>query len=230
MGNRVAKDGLFDGFAAVGKALANGRRVELIDLLGQGERHVEALATELGQSVANTSHHLQMLARAGLVTTRRDGNRIFYALASEQVGALWQLLQTVAVEHVEELDRLAGAYLGDRDGIDVVTKDELAVRVQAGDAIVLDVRPTAEYAAGHIAGARSIPVDQIRHYLDSLPTDVEIVAYCRGPFCVFADQAVRELARSGRSASRLADGYPEWRTAGLPIADGLDPDFADRNV
>lgn len=217
MGDRVAKDGLFDGFAAVGKALANGRRVELIDLLAQGERHVEALAHELGQSVANTSHHLQALARAGLVTTRRDGNRIFYALASDRVGALWQLVQAVAAEHVEDLDRLAGAYLGDRDGIDVVARDELVVRVRAGDAIVLDVRPEAEYSAGHIAGARSVPIDQIRRHLDSLPTDVEIVAYCRGPFCVFADEAVRELARSGRTASRLADGYPEWRSAGLPV-------------
>ncbi|HUW04167.1 MAG TPA: metalloregulator ArsR/SmtB family transcription factor [Acidimicrobiales bacterium] len=217
----MSKDGLFDGFAQVGKALANGRRVELIDVLAQGERHVEALALELDQSVANTSHHLHVLARAGLVTTRRDGNRIFYSLASERVASLWQLVQAVASDHVEDLDRLANAYLGGRDGVDVVSRDELANRLRTGDAVVLDVRPEVEYAAGHIAGARSVPVDQVRLHLDALPKDVKIVAYCRGPFCVYADEAVRELVRNGRSASRLAGGFPEWRTAGLPVEHGM---------
>ncbi|MFT7394412.1 MAG: rhodanese-related sulfurtransferase/predicted transcriptional regulator [Candidatus Azotimanducaceae bacterium] len=221
MGDREAKDALFDGFADVAKALGNGRRVELVDVLAQGERHVEELASEIGQSVANTSHHLQVLAAAGLVTTRRDGNRIYYQLASEDVEQLWTVLRSVARKHLDELDDLAADYLGNRTRLDEIGRDELAQRLDDGSLIIIDVRPLAEYAAGHIRGARSIPIDQLADIVGGLPTDVEIVAYCRGPYCVFADDAVRLLRRRRRSARRLQDGFPEWRTAQHPIETGL---------
>jgi rhodanese-related sulfurtransferase len=220
MGDRAAKDALFDGFAEVAKALSNGRRAELIDVLAQGERHVELLAEEIGQSIANTSFHLRTLAGAGLVVTRRDKNRIYYRLASDRVIDLWAALRDVAAAHHSELDGLAAAYLGHRDELDAVSRPELAARIAAGDVIVIDVRPSPEYAAGHIAGARSIPVDRLAHELRKLPPDVEVVAYCRGPFCVLADEAVRLLRRRGRAARRLEDGFPEWHRAALPVASG----------
>jgi rhodanese-related sulfurtransferase/DNA-binding MarR family transcriptional regulator len=220
MGDRKAKDMLFDAFAEVAKALASGRRAEIVDLLAQGERSVEDIAAEIDQSVANTSHHLRALARAGLVTTRRDGTRIFYAPASDRVAALWTAMRDVAAEQVAGLERLAGAYLGERDGIEVVDRDELAARLKRRQVVVLDVRPAAEYAAGHIAGARSMPIGELRRHLRALPRDAEVVAYCRGPYCVYADEAVRELNRKGFRARRLIDGYPEWKRAGLPIAAG----------
>jgi rhodanese-related sulfurtransferase/DNA-binding MarR family transcriptional regulator len=218
MADRAAKDALFEGFAEVAKALASGRRAEIIDVLGQGERSVEDIAGELDQSVANTSHHLRALARAGLVTTRRDGTRIYYDLASERVGELWGALREVAAEHVAGLERLAGAYLGDRDGVETVDRDELAARLSRGEVLLLDVRPEAEYAAGHIAGARSVPIGELRRELRALPKDSDVVAYCRGPYCVYADDAVRELRRRGFRARRLVDGFPEWKRAGLPVA------------
>src|SRR3954452_14398506 len=169
VGDRAAKDALYDGFAGVAKALASGRRAEIVDVLAQGERSVDDIAAEIQQSVANTSHHLRAMARAGLVTTRRDGTRIFYALASDRVAELWSALRDVAGEHVAGLERLAGAYLGDRDGIDVVDRDELATRLKRREVFVLDVRPAAEYAAGHIAGARSVPITELRLHLRALP-------------------------------------------------------------
>lgn len=217
MGDRVAKDALFDGFADVAKALANGRRAELIDVLAQGERHVEELAEEIDQSVANTSFHLRSLAAAGLVLTRRDKNRIYYRLASDRVVELWAALRDVAAAHHAELDALATAYLGQRDGLDRLSRAELAARLTDGDVIVIDVRPPAEYAAGHIAGARSIPADRLARELRTLPAGVEVVAYCRGPYCLLADDAVRLLRRKGRAARRLEDGFPEWRQANLPV-------------
>jgi rhodanese-related sulfurtransferase len=217
VGDRVAKDALFDGFADIAKALANGRRAELVDVLAQGERHVEELADEIGQSLANTSFHLRTLAGAGLVVTRRDKNRIYYRLASDRVIDLWAALRDVAAAHHAELDALATAYLGHRNELDQLSRSELAERLATGDVIVLDVRPSAEYAAGHIAGARSIPADRLTRELRNLPADVEIVAYCRGPYCVLADDAVRLLRRKGRSVRRLEDGFPEWRQANLPI-------------
>jgi rhodanese-related sulfurtransferase len=221
MADRAAKDALYDGFAEAARALASGRRAEIADLLAQGERAVEQIAAEIGQSVANTSHHLRAMAVAGLVTTRRDGTRIFYALASERVAALWSALQQVAAEHVAGLHQLADAYLGSRDGIEVIGRDELAARLARSEVVVLDVRPAAEYAAGHIAGARSVPVTDVRRHLLTLPPDADVVAYCRGPYCVYADEAVRELARHGVRAWRLADGFPEWKRAGLPVAAGV---------
>lgn len=217
MGDRGAKDALFDGFADVAKALANGRRAELIDVLAQGERHVEELAVEIGQSVANTSFHLRVLATTGLVMTRRDGTRIYYRLASERVADLWAAMRDVAAAHHERLDELAAAYLGHRERLEEIGRDELAARLAAGDVIVVDVRPAAEYAAGHIAGSRSIPVDELAASLTAIPKDVEVVAYCRGPYCVMADDAVRLLRRRGRSARRLEDGFPEWQRADLPV-------------
>ena len=220
MGVRAAKEDLYDGFAEVAKALSSGRRAEIVDVLAQGERSVEEIAIEIDQSVANTSHHLRALARGGLVTTRRDGTRIYYRLASEKVVELWSALRDVAGEHVAGLERLAAAYLGERDGIEEVDRDELARRLKSGGLVVLDVRPTAEYAAGHIAGSRSVPIAELRKHLRALPKDVEVVAYCRGPYCAYADEAVRELTKKGFHASRLTDGFPEWRRAGLPVAVG----------
>jgi rhodanese-related sulfurtransferase/DNA-binding transcriptional ArsR family regulator len=220
MAGRAAKDALFEGFAEVAKALASGRRAEIVDVLAQGERSVEAVADEIGQSVANTSHHLRALARAGLLTTRRDGTRIYYALASERVAELWAAVRDVAAAHVAGLERLAAAYLGDRDGIEVIDREELATRLRQGSVVVLDVRPEPEFAAAHIAGARSVPIRDLRKHLKALPEDCEVVAYCRGPYCVYADDAVRELRRRGFDARRLEDGFPEWRRAGLPVAVG----------
>ena len=220
MGDRAAKSALYDGLAQVAKALASGRRAEIVDLLAQGERSVDEIAGEIGQSVANTSHHLRAMAGAGLLTTRRAGTRIFYALASDRVGDLWAALRDVAGDHVAGLDRLAGAYLGDRDEIDVIDSEELAVRLKQGEVIVLDTRPPPEFAAGHIAGARSTPIADLRRHLRALPKDIEVVAYCRGPYCVYADDAVRELKRRGFRARRLIDGFPEWKRAGLPVAAG----------
>ena len=222
MVDRAAKDALFEGFAEVTKALASGRRTEIVDLLAQGERPVEQIAGEIGQTVANTSHHLRALARAGLVTTRRDGTRIFYALASDRVAALWSAIQAVAAEHVAGLGRLADAYLGSREGIEAVGREELAARLGRGEVVVLDVRPASEYAAGHIAGARSVPVTELRRHLRALPAEADIIAYCRGPYCVYADEVVRELTRLGFRARRLIDGFPEWKRAALPVAAGVE--------
>jgi rhodanese-related sulfurtransferase/DNA-binding transcriptional ArsR family regulator len=220
MGDRGAKVALFDGLAEVAKALASGRRAEIVDLLAQGERSVDEVASEIDQSVANTSHHLRALARAGLLTTRRDGTRIYYALASDRVAALWAAMREVAEAHVAGIERLAAAYLGDRDGIEVVSRKELAARLKWGEVVVLDVRPAAEYGAGHITGSRSVPIAELRRHLDALSPEAEVVAYCRGPYCVYADEAVRELRRHGYAASRLEDGFPEWKRAGLPVAGG----------
>jgi rhodanese-related sulfurtransferase/DNA-binding HxlR family transcriptional regulator len=220
MGDRAAKDALYDGFAMVAKALANGRRAEIVDVLSQGERSVEELAAEIGQSVANTSQHLRQLAGAGLVRTRRDGNRVIYALTDARVGQLWVTLRSVAADHVAQIDRLAAAYLGDREGLETISRDELARRFRTGEVVILDVRPVAEHRAGHILGARPVPIATLPDELDRLPEGQEVVAYCRGPYCVYADDAVRELRRRGIAARRLEDGYPEWAEAGLPTAAG----------
>lgn len=220
MSDRAAKDALFDGFAEVGKALANGRRAEIVDVLAQGERHVDDIAAEIAQSVANTSFHLRALAAAGVVVTRRDGTRVYYRLASDRVGDLWAAVRAVAAEHFERLDDLAAAYLGDRDQLEQVSREELVRRLARGDVIVIDVRPPSEFASGHIAGSRSIPIDRLARQLRDLPAGVEVVAYCRGPYCVYADEAVRLLRRRGRDARRLEDGFPEWRNADLPTEIG----------
>jgi rhodanese-related sulfurtransferase len=218
MADRAAKTALFDEFARAGKALASGRRIELLDVLANGERTVEALAGEVGLSVANTSQHLQVLRQAGLVAGRRQGTWIFYRLAAPEVFQLWQALRSLAASRLAEVERLAAAYLGDRDELEPVTREELARRLDDGDdLVVLDVRPAAEHAAGHLPGAVSIPVGELRRRLAELPRDREIVAYCRGPYCAFAHEAITLLRQEGISARRLEDGLPEWIAAGLAV-------------
>jgi rhodanese-related sulfurtransferase len=218
MGDRAAKMALFDEFARAAKALASGRRIELLDVLANGERTVEALAGEVGLTVANTSQHLQILRQAGLVSSRREGTSIHYRLASPEVFELWRTLRTLAASRLAEVERLAAAYLGSRDELQSVTREELNRRLQDGDnLVVLDVRPAAEYAAGHLPGAVSIPVAELRRRLAELPADREVVAYCRGPYCAFAHEAVAVLREAGVSARRLEDGLPEWQAAGLAV-------------
>ena len=218
MGDRAAKGALFDEFARAAKALASGRRIELLDVLANGERTVEALAGEVGLSVANASRHLQVLRQAGLVVSRRQGTSIHYRLAGPEVFGLWRTLRTLAASRLAEVERLAAAYLGGRDQLEPVTRQELARRLRDGDdLVVLDVRPAAEYAAGHLPGAVSIPVGELRRRLAELPADREVVAYCRGPYCAFAHEAVALLRQEGFAARRLEDGLPEWRAAGLAV-------------
>lgn len=217
VGTRHAKDALFEGFASVAKAMGNGHRAEIIDVLAQGERSVDEVATEIEQSVANTSHHLRLLAATGLLRSRRDGQRIVYSLAGDRVADLWAALRDVAIEHVAKVEVLASDYLGDRSGIETVTADQLAERVDHGQVVVLDVRSTLEYRAGHIPGARSIPMDELSDCTAGLPASGEIIAYCRGPYCVYADDAVRLLRSRGFTARRLRDGFPEWRRSGRGV-------------
>jgi rhodanese-related sulfurtransferase/predicted transcriptional regulator len=219
MADRTAKTALFDEFARAAKALASGRRIELLDVLANGERTVEVLASEVGLTVANASQHLQVLRQAGLVATRREGTWIYYRLAAPEVFDLWRALRTLAASRLAEVERLAAAYLGARDELEPVTREELARRLQDGDdLVVLDVRPAAEYAAGHLPGAVSIPLAELRRRLAELPTDREIVAYCRGPYCAFAHEAVAVLREAGVLARRLEDGLPDWEAAGLAVA------------
>ena len=212
-----AKAVLFDAMSSVAQALGNGRRAEIVDVLAQGERSVDDLAAEISQSVANTSQHLHVLARAGLVRSRREGTRVFYRLASERVGDLWAAVRTVAVRHVAEVNQLADEYLGEQDGVEHVSAEELQKRLARGDVVVLDVRPEPEYKAGHIPGAQSVPLEALASLAPKLPRRRQIVAYCRGPYCVYADDAVRLLQARGLKARRLDVGLPEWRRAGLPI-------------
>jgi rhodanese-related sulfurtransferase len=216
----LAKDALFDAFSSVAQALGNGRRAEIVDVLAQGERSVDDLAGEIGQSLANTSHHLRVLARWGLVRSRRDGARVVYRLAGERVAELWGAVRDVAAHHVAEVSVLAGEYLGDRGDVEQVSAAELADRLSRGQVVVLDVRPEAEYRAGHIAGARSTPVEELDSKVGELTRDGEVIAYCRGPYCVYADDAVRFLRARGLEARRLDVGFPEWRRAGLPVVAG----------
>jgi rhodanese-related sulfurtransferase len=212
-----AKAALFDAQASVAQALGSGRRAEIVDLLAQGERSVEEIATEIDQSVANTSQHLQVLARAGLVRSRRQGTRVIYRLASERVSDLWAAVRDAAVRHVGEVTVLADEYLGERDEVEQLSADELEKRLARNQVVLLDVRPESEYRAGHIAGARSAPLQELPSLLLKLPRRREIVAYCRGPYCVYADDAVRLLRERGLKARRLDVGFPEWRRAGRPV-------------
>jgi rhodanese-related sulfurtransferase/DNA-binding HxlR family transcriptional regulator len=212
-----AKAALFDALASVAQALGSGRRAEIVDLLAQGERSVEEIANEIDQSVANTSQHLQVLARSGLVRSRREGTRVVYRLASDRVGELWVAVRDVAVRHVAEVGVFADEYLGEREGVEQLSAEELARRLARDQVVLLDVRPEPEYRAGHIAGARSAPLAELPSLLPKLPRRREIVAYCRGPYCVYADDAVRLLRERGLKARRLDVGFPEWRRTGLPI-------------
>lgn len=221
MGDVTKKRALLDGLARVGKALGSGKRLEIVDLLAQAEYSVEQLAQATATGLSTVSANLQALKNAGLVATRREGTRIFYRLAGDDVAALYSLAREVAANHVAEVERAAADYLGQDPR--QLTREELTAGIAAGDMVVLDVRPEAEYEAGHIPGARSIPVDELADRLAELPDDVQIVAYCRGAYCVFAHDAVKLLDTNGRSAVRLEEGMLEWRLAGLPVATGTTP-------
>lgn len=217
MGDAVRKADLFDALARTGKALASGTRLQLLDLLAQAERSVDELAAAAGLGLTTCSAHLQTLKHAGLVTSRRDGVRIHYRLAGDDVAELYARLVRVARGHSADAERARTAYLGPTD-TEQVTRTDLLDRVKAGTATVIDVRPAAEYAAGHIPGAVSIPADELEARLAELPDTTEIVAYCRGTNCVLAHDAVRLLTAHGRQAARLVDGMLEWRLAALPVA------------
>jgi len=220
MGDRAFKERLYAQFARLGKALASPARLELLDLLAQGERSVEELAREGGLSLANTSAHLQVLARAQLVAARKAGLRVHYRLADPNVYRLWAALRDAGTSQLAEIDRLVDEYMRRPEHLEPLSRDDLLARLARGDTIVLDVRPALEYRQGHIAGARSIPVDELEARLGELDPEREVVAYCRGPYCVFADEAVTLLRTSGRRAFRYAEGFPDWAAAGLPVATG----------
>jgi rhodanese-related sulfurtransferase len=214
---RTFKDQLFEQFARIGKGLASGRRLELLELLAQGERTVEELARETGMSVANTSQHLRALREAQLVEVRREGLYARYRLANEHVFALWQALRELGSARLAEIRHIVETYLTDRESLSGITCEELSRRLKDRSVVLLDVRPEEEYQAGHVAGARSIPLTELRARLKELPKKKEIVAYCRGPYCVFTDEAVALLRSHGRKATRLEAGFPDWKARGLPV-------------
>jgi rhodanese-related sulfurtransferase len=214
MASREAKQSLFEAIAMMGKAFSSPRRLELLDLLAQAPRSVEELARASEQSTANTSQHLQALHAAGLLTRTREGTRVVYAFAGEDALGLWLSLRDASVAHLGEVERAAREYLGEE--VETIGRVELLERLRQGDVVVVDVRPEEEFAAGHIDGARSIPLEELERRLAELPPDQEIVAYCRGPFCAYAHEAVRRLSDAGRSARRLEGGWPEWRLADTP--------------
>jgi rhodanese-related sulfurtransferase len=211
MSSRESKAALFEAIALMGKAFASPVRLELLDLLAQAPRTVEELARASGQSTANASQHLQALRAAGMVTRAREGTRVRYELAGDEALRLWLALRDASATRLGEVERAAHDYLG--DDVDTIDREQLLERLTRGDIVLVDVRPEEEYAAGHIEGARSIPLDELERRLAELPPDAEIVAYCRGPFCAFAHEAVRQLRAQGRSAKRLNEGWPEWRVA-----------------
>lgn len=208
---------LYQQFARVGKALSSASRLEVLELLAQGEKSVAEVAERTGLSTANASHHLRKLLDAKLAEVRREGQHAYYRLASDRVYELWKTLQAVAEERLAEIDRLVDQYLEDREELDAVSLDELRNDYQSGEVVLVDVRPDDEYRAGHISGAESIPVEELEEALEELPDDREIVAYCRGPYCLLSDEAVERLQREGYEAKRLDVGYPEWRAEGLPV-------------
>jgi rhodanese-related sulfurtransferase/DNA-binding HxlR family transcriptional regulator len=208
---RGKKEALFEAIAVMGKAFASPRRLEFLDLLAQAPRNVDELARASGQSTANTSQHLQALYAAGMVTRTREGTSVHYSLAGEDALRLWLALRDASVSHLAEVERAARAYLG--DDVEGIGREELIARLRKGDVVLVDVRPAEEFEAGHVEGARSIPINELEDRLAELPTDREVVAYCRGPFCAYAHEAVRQIEASGRSARRLQDGWPEWRLA-----------------
>src|SRR5215207_5490160 len=211
MGERRSKDALFEAIALMGKAFASPRRLELLDLLAQAPRTVEELARASGQSAANTSLHLKALHAAGMVTRAREGTSVRYAIAGEEALSLWLALRDASVGQLAEVERAARNYLGEE--VDAIGRDELLARLRKGDVVLVDVRPVVEYEAGHIDGARSVPIDELEDRLAELPADREVVAYCRGPYCAYAHDAVRRLQAAGRQARRLEEGWPEWRLA-----------------
>jgi rhodanese-related sulfurtransferase len=214
---RDFKDRLYAEFARIGKSLASPHRLEILEVLAQGERTVESLAAEVGLSIANASRHLQQLRQAQLVLARREGLFVHYRLAGPEVVGLMLTLRRTAEQHLAEVDRVVRDFLGERDDFEPLTPDELSRRMTNGEVMLLDVRPEQEYAAGHIAGARSLPVADLSARLAELPREQEYVAYCRGPYCVYADEAVAVLRANGLKAQRLTEGYPEWWLSGRPV-------------
>jgi rhodanese-related sulfurtransferase/DNA-binding transcriptional ArsR family regulator len=222
MSRREAKTAMYEQFARAGKGLSSPKRLELLDLLAQGERSVESLATAAGLGLSTASMHLQALKDAGLVRARRQGTFIHYRLAGDDVAILFALLRNVATAHLPDAERATQDYLGDpATDTDAVERDELLRRARSGQVVGLDVRPTVEYTAGHIPGAVSLPLDDLEQRLEDLPDDIEIVAYCRGAYCVLAYDAVERLTASGHRARRLHEGMLEWRLAGLPVESGV---------
>jgi rhodanese-related sulfurtransferase len=217
MKHREFKDRLYAQFGRIAKALDSPRRLELLDLLAQGERSVEDLADEAALSLANTSRHLQILRAARVVEARKNGLRVFYRLADPAVHEAQRAVRTLAELRLAEVDQLVRTYMGHRDELEPLSREELAQRVSDGSVVLIDVRPRQEYLAGHIAGALSVPVDELQRQASKLPARKDIVAYCRGPYCVMAYDAVAKLRARGRRARRLVDGFPEWRAAGLPV-------------
>jgi rhodanese-related sulfurtransferase len=215
--HREFKDRLFEQFARIGKALASPKRLEIVDFLAQGERTVEEIARETAMSVASASQHLQALKAARMVAARRQGLYAHYRLADQDVFRTWQAVRALAESRLSEVDRVVEAYLVDRDALEAVDATELMERLSNGKVTVLDVRPEEEYRAGHMPGALSVPVDTLEAALQTLPRDREIVAYCRGPYCVFSDEAVALLRARGYRARRLRQGLPDWRAAGMPV-------------
>ncbi len=211
------KHDIFGQFARVGKSLGNANRLELLEYLAQAERSVDQLAKVSGLTVANTSQHLQQLRQAGLVTCRKQGLKVFYSLSGDDVITLLDALRVVAERHVADVEKLVNAYLTVKDDLEPVPRDELLGRVRDGLVTVLDVRPTEEYAAGHVAGALNVPLSELKQFLKGINPEQEIVAYCRGPHCLLAFDAVERLRKQGIKARRLEDGFPEWKIAGLPV-------------
>lgn len=220
MSHREFKDKLYSQFARLGKALASPQRLELLDLLAQGERTVEDLAREAALSIANASQHLRVLRQARLVESRKEGLYVYYRLADPAVFALWRALRTVGETQLAEIDRLVDTYMRHPEHLEPISREALYWRLAEGDVVLLDVRPALEYRQGHIAGARSIPLDELRQHLQELDPGREIVAYCRGPYCLFAGEAVALLRASGFTALRYTEGYPDWAAAGLPVVRG----------
>jgi rhodanese-related sulfurtransferase len=216
MSHREFKDQLYAQFARIGKALASPQRLELLDLLAQGERTVEDLAREAALSVANASQHLKVLRQAQLVKTRKEGLYVYSRLADPAIYDLWRSLRMVGERRLSEIDRLVDVYMRQPQHLEPISRDELATRMAQGEVVVVDVRPASEYRQGHIAQARSIPVDELEARLAELPAAREIVAYCRGPYCLFAGEAVDILNAHGFRALRYEEGYPDWAAAGLP--------------
>lgn len=217
MSNKTFKSDLFEQFARVGKALSSGKRLQMLEYLAQGERSVDALARMTGLSVANTSQHLQQLRQAGLASARKEGLYVFYRLSGDSIVRLLAALRVVGQEHLAEVDKLVKLYFESKDSLEPVPAKELLQRAKTGVVTVLDVRPPEEYAAGHIRGAINVPLTELTKRLHEIPSDKEIVAYCRGPYCLLAFEAVAQLRKKGRKARRLEDGFPEWKSAGLPV-------------
>jgi len=216
MADRVFKERLYEQFARIGLALGSRHRLELLDLLAQGPRHVEALAAELEAPIANVSQHLQALRAARLVETKRQGTKVIYGLADDSVLELWLALRSVAERRLTEVSQVVDEYATDRDPSGQLSRDELEAKLARGRHVLVDVRPTLEYESGHLQGAISIPIEQLAKRLTTLPKDRRIVVYCRGTYCQFADRAVSILRRKGFDAIRLEGGWPEWRAEGRP--------------